>query len=150
MRYLVLFLLVGAAMGQSRKPIDWTSCQAVTDQFKVQADKFNAEPHDGLKIQLACEYSGDPKRVERPKRYIPLTASEIIHLHELRGQEHAIFTAVTDYEQYLIHSHHIRQRELGDGCYNFIGFVLDDDFITVDPNPMMAEPDMQCDYGDMK
>lgn len=145
---LLILLLVAAAQAQTE--IDWKPCQAVVDQFKEQIEKFNTEHHDGTSINAYCQYNGDPKRVAQPKRKVPLAANEIVHLHELRAQEHAILTSVTEYEDYLIRAHHIRQYDIGSNCYNFVGFVLDDDYITVDPNPMMAEPEMHCNYEDTK
>lgn len=145
--YFGLVLLIITALpllSQTRKEIDWTPCKAVTDQFKTQVEKFNAEHTDGLQIMLDCIYGGDPHRKQKPERRVPLTASEIKRLHDLRKVENAGFQTMNEYELYLFHVHHIRKLEIGDPCYNFAGIKVDDDFITVDPNPMA--PDAEgCD-----
>jgi hypothetical protein len=34
------------------KPINWKPCTDVTDKFKAEVEKWNAEHHDGFAIQL--------------------------------------------------------------------------------------------------
>jgi hypothetical protein len=143
MKYLALvFAFSIALMGQ--KQIDWKPCTDLTDQFQAQVEKFNAEHKDGLQIMLSCAYSGDPNRKRQPEQKILLTANEITHLHSLRKVEHAAYEAMDEYENYLFRTHHVRKREIGDPCYNFVGIIVDTDYITVDPSPMLAFTDPNC------
>lgn len=133
---LLLLCLVGCAVGQSK--LDWKPCKDFTDQFKAQVEKWNADHKDGFSVELGCTYSGDPHRVPKPKQEVTLTAAEIKHLHALRKIEDAGYDAMTEYENYLFRAHGIRRPVASEPCYYFVGIVVNTDYITVDPNPMMA------------
>jgi len=124
---------------QTHKQIDWKPCQAVTDKFRVEVDKFNAEHKDGFRIDLSCSYSGDPEKRLLPKQYVVLTPSEVEHLHELRKLEHAVFETMGEYEDYLFRTHDVHKPDISEPCYYFVGIVSNTDYITVDPNPLMPD-----------
>ena len=144
MKHILVILAFSLGLicrAQVRKPIDWEPCKKVTDQLRAQVDKFNAEHKDGFSITLSCMYSGDPTKRQKPKQKIPLTASEIRHLHALRKTEDAVYGSMTEYEDYLFRAHHVKKPDINKPCYYFVGIVVDTDYITIDPNPM----DVQCD-----
>lgn len=136
-------MMVGLANGQSRKEIDWSACQAVTDKFKAEVEKFNAEhaKTDGFSIMAGCTYGGDPKVEKKPEIKIKLTTAEIAQLHALNKVRNAAWDALALYEDHLFLAHNIRKPSLGEHCYFFAGIVLDTDFITIDPNPMLTGDD---------
>ena len=144
MKYTLLILTGLCFMNltaQTRKTIDWKPCSDFTDQFKAQVDKFNAEHKDGFQVLLSCTYSGDPSRKNLPEQKIALTSGELEGLHALRKVENAAFAAMGEYENHLYRAHHIRKPEIGEPCYHFVGIVIDTDYITVDPNPMLPTED---------
>ena len=138
---VVLMLFSGMAAAQTRKPIDWSECQKITDQFKATVEKFNSEHKDGFSLELGCTYSGSPTQVKQPQQKVWLTPSETNHLHELRTEERAVLDEMEEYESYLFSAHHLRRPSIGEPCYYFAGIVVDTDYITVDPNPMSVEDD---------
>lgn len=143
MKLLWFVMFFAGTCFSQRKEINWKPCQDVMAQFQDKVEKFNAGRKDGLHIELDCLYSGDPNYKRKPKKHIELTAKEVITLRSLREASHGAYKAQDAYEKYLLAAHHIRERDYGDPCFNFVGFVLDEEFITEDPNPMMA--DGSCD-----
>lgn len=133
---MVLFLLCGLARGQD---IDWSACTKVTAPMEAAVKKFNAGRTDGLSIWLTCQRGQSVAEVKsnKPVRHVPLTKVEAATLNELCAESDKAYKAQTAYEDSLILRHGIHKPEIGDPCYRFIGFVLDDDFITDEQNPMM-------------
>lgn len=138
-----LLLLPAICGGQVRKPIDFKPCTQVTDRFKAEVDKFNAAHKDGFQIMLTCTYSGDPHYVKRAEIHVALTGEELSQLHALRADEDAASGAMVEYEKHLFRAHRLRQPSVDEPCYYFAGIKIDDDYITIDPNPMMAGPDCE-------
>lgn len=135
----LLMLGISTLSAQTRKEIDWAPCQRVTDTFRAEVEKFNSEHKDGLSIMLSCTYGGRTDIPKKPERHVALTSSEIAHHRALRRLESAAIDAIVEYQTYLLRVHHIRDPKPGDPCFHFVGFVLDSDYITVDPNPMSPD-----------
>ena len=129
----LLLILLGTCAAQSYGHVDWKPCEDLLKTFKARVDKFN-ERTDGLKIDINCVYGGDPTRRHKPEQRVELTPNEILHLHELRRAEDSAYSMMGDYENYLFRAHHIHKPEISDPCYYFVGFVVDQDYITIDPN----------------
>ena len=125
---------------QTRRSVDWKPCIDFESQFKAQVDKFNTDHPGGPQISFDCVYSGDRNRTKLPEQHIALTPTETVHLHELRRAEDTGFKAIDEYEKYLFQAHHVHEPRPGDACFYFVGFVLDEDFITIDPNPLAGQP----------
>ena len=139
--YAVLLIVATAASyAQTHRVIDWKPCQDITDKLKDQVDKFNTDhkDKDGFEIVAYCSYRGDPARKTLPTRHVNLTVGEVKQLHALRNIEDAAFKAMGEYEDYLYSTHHIIKPQLSDPCFYFVGIVVDTDYITVDPNPMLV------------
>lgn len=129
---LLLMLLIAASL---HAQVDFTECEKVTAPWKAEIDEYNAAHKakgDGFQIQAGCMWS-NPEPV-KPKIKYPISASEALVLHRLREASYRAFRAMNAYQDYLLAAHGHPKMEYSNPCYHFIGFVLDEDFITEDPN----------------
>ncbi len=118
--------------------LDWSACKSAQNSLSQRVEELQKTLPDGFRLDIQCSYSGNAKeRKQSPVRHIPLTRNEITVLHLLRKDSHASYEALDSFEKRLLVAHRLPKLEPGDPCYRFIGFVLDDDFITDDPNPFM-------------
>ena len=132
---LITIISTGLCRGQE---INWKPCEDVIAPMKAAVEKFNTGRTDGLSIWLSCRLgkSTADKKAQKPPRHIPLTAEEIVFLSRLRKESKAAYEAQDAYEKFLIVKHGVNKPEIGEPCYRFVGFVLDDNFITDDQTPM--------------
>lgn len=135
---LLLITLRCSAQTAEPHPVDRKPCDDLMAELKARVDKFGGD-HPDYSVDVTCGYRGDPNAKKLPERHIPLTKSEVETHSALRKTETAAFEAMGKYEDYLLRAHHIRKPEFTDPCYYFVGFVLDTNYITVDPNPMTSE-----------
>lgn len=137
---LTALCILGAPsmVANPKEALDWSSCQKAKDALRDSVARLQATLPDGLKLELSCMYAGTVEERKRlPERHIPLTQEEANSLNNLRYLRDAAFGTLSGFEDRLIAIHHLPHLEYGDPCYRFIGFKVDDNFITDDPNPFM-------------
>lgn len=135
-KWVLLTVLTGCAIAQTSHSIDWKPCQDVVESMQAKAEQFNNSRTDGLVLQVNCLFEGKSTRKKQPEKHVALTQKEIDQHHHLKEIENAAFKVTAAYEKYLIREHYPKGLDIGDPCYYFVGFVLDQDYITIDPNPM--------------
>lgn len=109
-------------------------CSGLED-LQNQVKNIQSE-REGVTIQLMCSVPmGHQSDTITPLKY-PLSKSEIDKIHVLRLKSDLAFTSQTAYENELIRKYvpgpYNHPHAYGDPCYHFIGFILDDEFITED------------------
>jgi len=148
MKIAMAFIAVGLSLApeaaKHEKKVDWGPCKAAEDSMSEQVAKFNSARSGGPELRVECVYAGDDLPPRAPERRIDIEASEARKLNTLRVTSHSAYEAEANYESLLMLKYGVPRRELGDPCYNFVGFITDDDFITYDPNSMMASDG--CEY----
>jgi len=131
-------VLAFAVLGSAQEKLDWSACESAVKSMNPQVEKWQKSLPDGFVLSLECAYEGTKEERKRlPERHIPLTRDEIRTLNEYRKAADAFSSAQQEFESYLLQAHHLPILNYDDPCFRFIGIVMDDDFITDDPNPMM-------------
>ena len=142
MKMLLFVVLAGAtAAAQGTRytytpiPTDWTACKQQMAMLQPAVDAFNAsQPTGSPRLTLNCSQSVNNTAL--PKQFVPLTRYEARRLAQLRHEATAILDSESIYEEAVIAAHHIYRPPFGP-CAWWVFIGPDDDFITVDPNPLL-------------
>lgn len=144
---IVLLAICGTATGQGKpaspKAADsfyvrqahyMKACNELIGPWQQAIEAFNAAHKDeGVVANLGCMWQ-PPQATKRPVKTYPITPDEAVHLNILRHDSDAAYSNQDAYQNYLYIAHGIRNPEVGEPCWHFVGFILDEDYITDDPN----------------
>lgn len=110
------------------------SCDELIGPWQRTIEAFNkAHKEEGVFANLDCMWS-PPQAEKRPIQTYPITSEESVYLNILRHDSSIAYANQGAYENYLYAAHGVHKPDIGDPCYHFVGFILDDDYITDNPN----------------